>query len=81
MLELTCQLQAAYIAGEAGGEVGVTSETVTVASCFQGDLGTSATIADYIQALGDKICEQQATIDNQQQAIIGILQEIEILKG
>jgi hypothetical protein len=81
VLELTCQLQAAYLAGTSGVVVSGTTETVTVASCFQGELGNSATISAYIQAIGIKVCEQENLIANQQAAILQMQGEIAILKG
>jgi len=82
LLEITCQLQDAYLAGTAGDTEGDgNAVTVTVASCFQGTLGNSATLSDYIQAIGEKVCEQESLILNQQQAIIQMQGEIAVLQG
>ena len=82
LLEITCQLQDAYLAGDAGAEPSVNGiPSVSVASCFQGDLGNSALITDYIMAIGNKVCQQEITIQNQQAAILQMQEEIELLKG
>lgn len=82
MLEVVCQVQNAYLNGDAGAEPSVDGiPSVSVASCFQGQLGNSALITDYIQAIGELMCTQQATIANQQEAILQMQEEIAILKG
>lgn len=82
LIEITCQLQQAYLDGDAGAEPSVDGiPSVTVASCFQGTLGNSALITDYIQAIGMKVCELEGTVANQQQAILQMQEEINILKG
>lgn len=80
LLEITCQLQDAVLGED--GETVVSNDTVVgVASCFQGSLGNSATLSNYIQAIGEKVCEQENTIANQQLAILQMQGEIAILKG
>jgi hypothetical protein len=82
MLEIVCQVQDAYLNGDAGAEPSVDGiPSVSVASCFTGQLGNSALITDYIEAIGELVCEQQNTIANQQQAILQMQEEIAILKG
>lgn len=82
MLEITCQVQDAYLTGDSEGTTTIGGvPSVSVASCFQGQLGNSALITDYIMAIGEKVCELSGTVANQQQAILQLQEEIAILKA
>lgn len=54
--------------------------TVVVASCFVVG-GPVQTIANYIMAIGEKVCQQEITIQNQQLAIEQLLARVTILEG
>ena len=81
MLEVTCQVQAAYLTGASEGAAGTGVDIeMTVASCFQAG-GITQTLQEYVTAIGIQVCKNLATIENQQQAILQMQQEIAILKG
>lgn len=81
IIGIICQLQDAYLTGDAGDQEGFGGEaTVTVASCFQAG-GITQTISQYIQAIGVKVCEQETIIQNQQNAILQLQQEVAALQG
>ena len=82
IIGLSCQLRDVYLNGDIGSvsnEDGIL--TVSIASCFQASLGTSSTITDYIAAIGEKVCAQEITIANQQQAILQLQSQIDILNA
>lgn len=82
MLEITCQVQEAYLNGNTGTNPSTSDiPVVSVASCFQASLGNSASITDYITAIGEKVCSQEITIQNQYEAIAQMQAEIDQLKG
>jgi len=82
LIGLICQLRDAYLNGDAGAEATVAGiPSVNVASCFQAELGNSALITDYIVALGQKVCEQETIIQNQQQAIVQMLARLDALEA
>jgi hypothetical protein len=56
-------------------------QLVTVAACFSGDLGPTATMSAYLMAVGTKVCEQELTIQNQQTAITQILARLDVLEA
>ena len=81
MVGIICQLQEAYLTGDAGDQEDTNGElTVTVASCFQSG-GITQTISDYIQAIGVKVCEQETIIQNQQNAILQLQEAVAALQG
>jgi hypothetical protein len=81
MIGIICQLQEAYLTGEAGDQQGTNGEsTVTVASCFQSG-GITQTISQYLQAIGQKVCEQEIIIQNQQNAILQLQEAVAELQG
>lgn len=53
---------------------------VAVASCFSNQ-GVYQTISNYIKAIGEKVCEQEITIQNQQTAIEQLLARVELLES
>jgi len=56
-------------------------QTVVVASCFASQGGPVQTISNYIMAIGQKVCEQEITIQNQQIAIQQLLARVEVLES
>ena len=76
MLEVVCQVQQAYLTGDAGGADGCgCTQEVTVASCFQSG-GLTMSLVEYVQAIGVKVCEQEVKIQNQQAAILQMQEDI-----
>lgn len=58
-----------------------TNETeVAVASCFSNE-GVYQTISNYITAIGQKVCQQEVTIQNQQIAIQQLIARVELLES
>jgi len=69
LIDLICQLNDTVLSGGVTPvEGGTGSSNVTVASCFQAG-GITQTVEQYIQAIGQLVCDQQVTINNQQAAI------------
>jgi hypothetical protein len=63
-------------------EIEAAAETIiTVASCFSGELGVTATISDYVTAIGLKVCAQDVTIGNQQTAITQLIARVDVLES
>jgi hypothetical protein len=56
------------------------TDEVVVASCFTSG-GPVQTIASYIQAIGQTVCQQQVTIQNQQTAIQQLIARVEALEA
>jgi len=82
LMDIVCQVQQAYLTGDAGADPSSFSiPNVTVASCFQGTLGTSALITDYIVEIANKVCQQEITIQNQQIAIAQLIARVEVLES
>jgi len=82
LMDIVCQLQKAFLNGDAGvavDEQGI--PTVSVAECFHAALGNSALITDYIVAIGNKVCQQEITIQNQQNAIQQLQDRLEVLEA
>jgi hypothetical protein len=78
VIDKLCELQA-LITPEAVEEAA--EDIVTVAACFTAELGPTATIANYIQAIGTKVCEQEITIANQQIAIQQLIARVDVLES
>jgi hypothetical protein len=55
-------------------------QIMTVASCFQSG-GLTQTISDYVAMIGQLVCEQQITIQDQQVAIENLISRVEALEG
>lgn len=66
--------------GTEEGEV-VAEQIVVVAACFTAELSPTATISNYIQAIGTKVCEQEITIQNQQVAIQQLIARVDLLES
>lgn len=81
MIEVSCQLQTAYLTGTSEGvDKGGVDTEMTVASCFQSG-GLVQTLQTYVAAMGVKICEQETLIQNQQNAIVQLTQRVVALEG
>ena len=81
MLEVVCQVQAAYLTGASEGAAGTGIDLeVTVASCFQSG-GLTQTLQEYVSAIGVKVCQQETIINNQQNAIAQLVQRVTVLEG
>ena len=78
IIDKICELQSLIVPSEQ--EAGAESILV-VASCFSALLGPSATISNYVTAIGQKLCEQEITIQNQQLAIQQLVARVTILEG
>lgn len=78
VIDKLCELQS--LIGTEQSEV-VAEEIVTVAACFTAELGPTATMSAYIQAIGTKVCEQEVTIQNQQIAIQQLIARVEVLES
>lgn len=78
VIDKLCELQA--LIGTEGAEV-VAEDIVTVAACFTAELGPTATIANYIQAIGTKLCELEITVANQQVAIQQLVARVDVLEA
>jgi hypothetical protein len=59
----------------------IAEQILIVAACFTAELGNSATISNYVTAIGQKLCEQEVIIQNQQVAIQDLLNKIEELEN
>lgn len=57
-----------------------TCEIVT-ASCFQAELGPYANMDAYIVAIGQKVCEQEVIIENQNIAIQQLIERVTVLEA
>jgi hypothetical protein len=57
------------------------TEIVVVAACFSAELGPTATVSNYIQAIGTKVCEQDVIITNQQLAIELLVEKVAALEN
>lgn len=79
VIDKLCSLQDQISNGESGTETAI--DIVSVASCFSAELGPTATLSNYIQAIGQKVCEQDLTIQNQQQAILQLVSRVEYLES
>lgn len=75
-----CELEALIEAGSEEVQAAA-GEIVTVASCFTASLGPTATITNYVQAIGTMVCDHEATIANQQTAITQIIARLDVLES
>jgi hypothetical protein len=57
------------------------AEIVVVAACFSAELGPTATVSNYVQAIGQKVCEQEVTIQTLESAILNLTSRIETLEA
>jgi hypothetical protein len=78
VIQRICDIEA--LIGTPQGEVAGEAIIIT-ASCFQAELGMTAGISAYVAAIGQKLCEQELLIQNQQLAIQQLLTRVEILEG
>jgi hypothetical protein len=78
-IDKICELQGLIVPVEGGGSSAI--PVVNVATCLQGTLGVSALITDYIEALGALVCEIQLAQQNQQTAILQIIERLDILEA
>lgn len=78
VIDKLCELEA--LTGTEEGEA-TAEEIVVVAACFTAELGPTATISNYIQAIGTKLCEQEITIANQQVAIQQLVDRVAVLES
>jgi hypothetical protein len=79
LINKICELQ--DLIGEGGDPTPTAEQIVTVATCFSAELGPTATITNYVSAIGQKLCEQEVTIQNQQAAIVMINARLDILES
>jgi hypothetical protein len=79
VIDKLCEFE--MLIGDTEGSVTIAEEIVTVASCFTAELSPTATISNYIQAIGTKLCEQELTIENQQTAILQLIARVEVLES
>jgi hypothetical protein len=56
------------------------TETIVVAACFTNG-GAVQTLKNYLTAIGEKVCEQEVTIQNQQIAIQQLLARVTVLES
>ena len=79
LIELICQLTNNILTpgNESSSQLDI---VMTVASCFQSE-GFSQSIEAYVSAIGQKVCEQEITIQNQQLAILQMQEDIAMLKA
>jgi len=52
---------------------------IAIAGCFQASLGMSNKLLNYVAAIGEKVCEQEVILQNQQLAIEQILERLDTL--
>ena len=78
VIDKLCELQA--LTGTEETEE-TAADIVVVASCFSAELGPTATVTNYIQAIGQKVCEQDIIITNQQLAIQLLVDRVTVLEN
>ncbi len=79
IIDKICELQA--LIGQEGDPSLVAEQIVIVASCFSATLGPTSTITNYVSAIGQKVCEQEVTIQNQQTAIQQLIARVDVLES
>lgn len=67
--------------GAGGDPDPVAEQIVTVAACFSATLGPTTTLTNYVTAIGQKVCEQDITIQNQQVAIQQLIARVTVLES
>jgi len=77
VIEKLCAFQ---LAGTPEEQELIAEQTVTVASCFQSE-GFTQTLTNYVSMIGELLCQQQLTIQDQQTAIVNLLSRVEALEG
>lgn len=78
IIDRICNIEATCCADQQSNPTNETS--VIVASCFVNG-GVQQTISAYIQAIGQKVCEQEVTIQNQQTAIQQLVARVNALEA
>jgi len=79
LIDKICELETLINEGESG--ISVAEDIVSVASCFSAELGPTATVNTYIQAIGAKLCSLESTVQNQQTAIQQLVSRVNVLEG
>jgi hypothetical protein len=70
-----CNIETGETVVDSGSEA-----LITIASCFTATLGATNTIANYIYEIGNKVCEQEATIANLELAIQQLTARVDTLE-
>lgn len=81
LIDTICELKTQISGDETPTTSGCPDCEIVVASCFQAEGGSIQQMKDYIEAIGQKICEQEITIINQQNAIEQLLARVEALES
>ena len=78
VIDKLCELQACC---DQQATEELAADIVVVATCFSAQLGPTATVTNYIQAIGQKVCEQDIIITNQQLAIQLLVDRVTVLEN
>jgi len=79
IIEKLCEFQS--LVGTPDEQLPIAEQIVTVAICFSAELGPTSTINNYLSAIGQKICQQEITIQNQQLAIQQLIARVDALEA
>ncbi len=79
VIDKICALEA--LLGDEEEITPIGEQIITVATCFSAELGPTATLANYLAAIGQKVCEMELTIQNQQTALEQIIVRLDILES
>jgi hypothetical protein len=80
IIDRICNIEATCCSETIGNNTPNT-ETFVVAACFSAEGGPIQTLQSYLTAIGNKVCAQELTIQNQQVAIQQLLARVEVLES